>query len=124
MLRAFPGDWESFNNLGNVLLGLDRFDEAVAAFQQAIRLQPDRVEIVFNLSEALARAERHEERQAVMRMRPRSAATMPKVQTELGLAEAAMRDFDGGRAGLSRGDPARSAATPPPIWSSASCSRI
>ena len=38
VLRAFPGDWESCNNLGNVLLALDQFDDAVAAFQAAIRL--------------------------------------------------------------------------------------
>ncbi len=93
VLRAFPGDWESFNNYGNVLLGLDRPDEAVAAFQQAIRLRPDRQEMVFNLSDALARAERHEERRAVMRACAAIDGDDARVQTELGLAEAAADDL-------------------------------
>ena len=86
VLRAFPTDWESFNNYGNVLLALDRFEAAVAAFRRAIQLRPDRQEMVFNLSEALARAERHEERQAVMRTCAAIDGDDPRVQTELGLA--------------------------------------
>jgi tetratricopeptide (TPR) repeat protein len=94
VLRAFPQDWESFNNYGNALLGLDRFDEAVAAFQRAIQLKPDQVQIVFNLSGALERAERHEERAAVMRMWASIDGEDAKGQTELGLAEAAVDDLE------------------------------
>jgi len=93
VLRAFPQDWESFNNYGNALLGLDRYDEAVAAFQRAIQLKPDQAQIVFNLSGALERAERHEERVAVMRMWASIDGEDAKGQTELGLAEAAVDDF-------------------------------
>lgn len=94
VLRAFPEDWESYNNLGNVLVALGRFDEAAAAFEQAIRRQPDRVEMVFNLSNALAQGERHDDRQRVMRIAAGIDGGNAEVQTELGLAEAAMRDFE------------------------------
>lgn len=93
VLRAYPGDWESWNNYGNVLIALDRFDEAAGAFQRALQLQSDRVEIVFNLSEALARAERHEERAAVMRTWAEIDGEGARGLTDLGLAEAAVEDF-------------------------------
>ena len=50
----FPDDFESWNNLGNVRAALGDLDGAVAAFQQAITLRPDIVEMVINLSEVLA----------------------------------------------------------------------
>ena len=76
------------------LLAAGRFDEAVAAFQQAIHLQPDRIENVFSLSEALARAGRNTERQTVMRTCASIDGNNPKVQTELGCAEAGAEAFD------------------------------
>ena len=74
------------------------------------RFGPTSSEMVFNLSEVLAGAERDEERQ---RGDARGGAdqlrTIAEVQTELGLAEAAMRDFAAAEQRLSGGDPARSA---------------
>ncbi|MEA3031167.1 MAG: hypothetical protein QOG13_2492 [Sphingomonadales bacterium] len=93
VVAAVPGDWESFNNLGNVRAGMGETDAAIAALQQAIRLRPDMVEIVINLSNVLGRAERHEMRQAMMREAARVTPLDPRVQTETGVAEAEARDF-------------------------------
>jgi tetratricopeptide (TPR) repeat protein len=87
VLAAFPEDFESWNNLGNVRLAAHDANGAAEAFRTAIRLRPDIVEMVFNLSEALAAAERHDERLAAMRQDPR-------LQTELGLAAASVRAHD------------------------------
>jgi tetratricopeptide (TPR) repeat protein len=93
VLSAFPDDWESFNNLGNVRRELGDLDGAIRAFRQAIGLRPDLVEMVFNLSNALGAAERHEERLAVMREAARVGAGDARVQTEYGVAAAEARDF-------------------------------
>ena len=58
LLAAAPQDFESWNNLGNVLVEAGELDGAVDAFQHAIELRPDIVEMVINLSDTLARAER------------------------------------------------------------------
>jgi tetratricopeptide (TPR) repeat protein len=93
-VSAFPDDWESFNNLGNVRAAMGDSDAAITAFQAAIRLRPDMVEMVINLSNALAAAEQVETRQAVMREAARAGADNADVQVELGLAEAAAGDFE------------------------------
>jgi tetratricopeptide (TPR) repeat protein len=93
VVRAAPGDWESWNNLGNARAALGDTDGAVAALRQAIGLRPDMGEIVFNLSGVLDRAERAEERRALMREAARVSPDIARVQTELGLAEAAAGDY-------------------------------
>jgi len=93
VIKAVPGDWESFNNLGNVRAEIGEADAAVDAFRQAIALKPDMVEIVINLSDALGLAERTEERQAVMREAARISPEHLRVQIQLGFAEAEARDF-------------------------------
>ena len=92
-VRADPGDWESWNNLGNVRAALGDADGAVAALERAIRLRPDIVELVLNLSGVLDRANRIDERQALMREAARVSPDLARVQTELGLAEAAAHAF-------------------------------
>jgi len=93
-VAAFPADWESFNNLGNVRAAMGETDAAIAAFQQAIGLRPDVVEMVFNLSNVLGDAERVEIRQAVMRAAARVGGDSAEVQVELGIAEAGAQDFE------------------------------
>jgi tetratricopeptide (TPR) repeat protein len=93
VLGAFPGDWESFNNLGNVRAALGDLDGAIAAFQQAIAIRPDMVELVINLSRTLGDAGRIADRLAVLREAARVGPDDPDVQTELGVAEAEARDF-------------------------------
>src|SRR5207253_6423627 len=87
-------DFEAWNNLGNVLAAAGELDSAIDAFQRAIELRPDIVEMVINLSDVLARAERVGARVRVMQEAARVAPDDARVQTELGLAEAAARDFD------------------------------
>jgi tetratricopeptide (TPR) repeat protein len=94
VVAAFPDDFESWNNLGNVLAAAGDKDGAIEAFQQAISLRPDIIAIYLNLSEVLASAERPELRQAVMREAARRASGDPRVLTELGLAEAGAQQFD------------------------------
>jgi tetratricopeptide (TPR) repeat protein len=94
VIAAFPEDFESWNNLGNVRAAMGDLDGAVDAFLRAITLRPDMVEMVFNLSEVLAAAEREEERRAVMREAARVSPDDVRVLTELGLAESALRDFE------------------------------
>ena len=93
VLSAFPGDFESWNNLGNVRSAQGDLDGAVTAFEQAITLRPDIVPIYINLSEVLANAERPQARQKVMRDAVRLAPRDASVQTELGLAETGAREF-------------------------------
>jgi tetratricopeptide (TPR) repeat protein len=94
VLAAAPEDFESWNNLGNVLAQSGDADGAVEAFQRAITLRPDIVEMVINLSDVLAGADRTEARQAVMREAAKANPADPAIQTELGLAEAGARDFE------------------------------
>jgi tetratricopeptide (TPR) repeat protein len=94
VIAAFPEDFESWNNLGNVRAAMGDLDGAVDAFLRAITLKPDIVEMVFNLSEVLAAAERDEERRGVMREAARVSPDDVRVLTELGLAESAVRDFE------------------------------
>jgi tetratricopeptide (TPR) repeat protein len=97
-VAAFPDDWESFNNLGNVRAAMGDSDAAIAAFQAAIRLRPDMVEMVINLSNVLAAAEQFGMRQAMMREAARAGADNADVQVELGLAEAGAGDFEAAEA--------------------------
>lgn len=54
-LKPSNVDW--INDLGNVLVGLERFDEAVTAFQTAVAWQPRDANLWNNLGAALSRAE-------------------------------------------------------------------
>jgi tetratricopeptide (TPR) repeat protein len=94
VVAAAPGDFESWNNLGNSLAALGDWDRAAAAVRRAIALRPDLVEMVVNLSNILAEAERFDERRAMMREAARVDPGHAGIQVELGLAEAAMQDFE------------------------------
>lgn len=93
VIRTFPGDWESLNNLGNVRAALGEAEAAIQAFRRAIALKPDMIEMVINLSDALGQAERVEERQMMMREAARISPDHPRVQMELGFAESEARNF-------------------------------
>jgi tetratricopeptide (TPR) repeat protein len=94
VLAAVPDDFESWNNLGNVLAADNALDEAILAFRRAISLKPDFLPMVMNLSEVLAKAERNEERRFMLREAVRVSPDEPALQTELGLAESSVRDFE------------------------------
>src|SRR4051794_16250983 len=93
VLTAFPDDFESWNNLGNVRSAAGDREGAVAALQQAIALNPDVPQIYTNLSEQLSQLDRFDARQRVMREAARRFPDNAAVQAELGLAEASMLDF-------------------------------
>lgn len=90
VVAAFPDDFETWNNLGNVRLAQGDPAAAVDAFQAALDLRPDVIPLFLNVSEALAQLERNDARQRVMRQAAALAPDDAAVLTELGLAEAAM----------------------------------
>jgi len=92
-LAAFPDDWESVNNLGNVRRAAGDLDGAIAALRRAVVLRPDLIEIRINLSNALGEAGRHSERVAMMAEAARAAPRDARVATEYGVAAAEARDF-------------------------------
>ena len=93
-VRAVPGDFETWNNLGNVRLALGDAGGAADALQRAVALKPDALPIYANLSEALARADRPEARQQAMRAAALLAPNDADIQCELGLAESAGLAFE------------------------------
>jgi tetratricopeptide (TPR) repeat protein len=64
----------TFNELGNTLRRLERFEEAIAQYQQAVRIEPDFVAAYSNCGNALRDAGRPEEAvahyQAALRIKP------------------------------------------------------
>ena len=93
VVAAYPDDFESWNNLGNVRAAQGDGEAALEAFERAIQLRPDIVEIYLNASEALASVERHEARQRLMRAGAEIAPGNVQVLTELGLAESSVRAY-------------------------------
>jgi tetratricopeptide (TPR) repeat protein len=93
VVAAAPDDFESWNNLGNVRSANGDVDGAIDAFERAINLRRDAIPIYLNLSELLAQAGREAARRHVMREAGQVAPRDPQVQTELGLAEVAARDY-------------------------------
>lgn len=92
-VAAQPGDFESWNNLGNVRAALGDAAGALAAFQQAILLRPDLVDIHLNASEQLTVVGDDQSRLLLMRDAARIAPERADVLTELGLAESAVRNY-------------------------------
>lgn len=60
-LRSNPDYAEAYSNLGNALLELKRFDEAVASFDEAIRCKPDLAEAYLNRGNAFQELLRFDE---------------------------------------------------------------
>ena len=54
-MRLKPDDPEAHDGLGSALATMDRLDEAVEHYEQAVRLRPDYPEAHYNLGSALAR---------------------------------------------------------------------
>jgi tetratricopeptide (TPR) repeat protein len=98
VVAAQPDDFQIWNNLGNVRMAAGDPQGAASAFDQALLLRADVIPIYLNLSEALAKSHQFAARQAAMREAARRAPEDPQVQTDLGLAEAAMRDLDAAEA--------------------------
>ena len=93
VVKASPGDAQSWNNLGNARASIGDVSGAMDAFERAIRLTPNDPAPRVNASKALAGADRHRERLAWMRRATAAIPTDREVQVEAGLAEAAERHF-------------------------------
>ena len=93
VVAADPADFQTWNNLGNVRLAAGDPEAAAVAFDRAVQLRPEMISLYLNLSEALGAARRLKDRQTVMREAAGRAPGDAAVQTELGLAEAGMRDL-------------------------------
>src|SRR5579862_9836412 len=61
LLSSNPRQAEVHNLLGVSLVRQNKLDEAVASFQQAVRFQPDAVDLLVNLGNALRLLGRFEE---------------------------------------------------------------
>lgn len=94
VVAAFPDDFQSWNNLGNVRMSAGDREGAIGAFQRAIELRPEIAEMFINLSEVLAQTEHYDARQTLMREAARRHPGNPDILAELGLAEASVREFD------------------------------
>jgi len=94
VVAAFPDDFESWNNLGNVRATLGALEPAIEAVERALNLRPDIVPLHLHMSELLARVERHDVRRRLMRAAAARHPADAEVQAELGLAEAGMADND------------------------------
>ncbi|MGS1016328.1 tetratricopeptide repeat-containing sulfotransferase family protein [Allosphingosinicella humi] len=92
-LAAAPGDFESWNNLGNTYAAKGDRQQARFALERAVQLRPDIPSLYLNLSPVLGDALRFDARQALMREAARRWPEDPEVQLELGLAEASARDL-------------------------------
>jgi tetratricopeptide (TPR) repeat protein len=93
VLAVVDSDFESWNNLANLLAAKGEMDETIEAFEQAISLRGDIGVTYVNYSKALSVWERHDDRQRVMRAAAQYAPGDAEVQLELGLAESAGQDF-------------------------------
>lgn len=93
VVAAVPDDFESWNNLGNLLAGNGDGEGARAALLKAIELRPDIILPYLNLSKLLNQMQRYDERLELVREAAARAPDDADVQVELGLSEATARNF-------------------------------
>jgi Flp pilus assembly protein TadD len=99
-------DWPTANvNLGNLYLRLGRVDEAVAAYRQALKLDPQFVSAWVNLADAWRAQGREQEVEATLREGLAKLPRSPDLLHALGLAQ--VRKGDRSAALKSLGDAAR-----------------
>lgn len=96
VVAKVPQDFESWTNLGNVRVERGDVTGAITAFERAVGLRPDIPALHISLSRQLARLERKQDRQQVMRAAVRTAANDADLWAELGMAETAAHAFEAG----------------------------
>ena len=92
-LRLQPSP-EAHYYLGNTLMAQNRLDEAVAAFQAALRLQPQLAEAHCNLGDALQNQERYHEAENCYRKAIGLRPALIGAHINLGLALFAQKKLD------------------------------
>ena len=94
VLARNPTDYEVWNNLGNAFASLGEIDDAIEAFEKAIAIRPDIAVLYVNYAKALTPLDRDADRQALTRLAIEACPDDVDILVELGLAEAAMQNFD------------------------------
>jgi tetratricopeptide (TPR) repeat protein len=67
VVERAPDDFESWNNLGNALMGMEKYAESVTALERAVALDPGAAPTRINLALALRAAERLPESEKILR---------------------------------------------------------
>jgi len=102
MVAAAPGDADAYNHAGNILQEMQRYEEALAHYDQALAIDPGRAVIHNNKGNLLYLMKRHEEAMlsyntAIIILRPDIAATYVKqgnVLQHMGRYEEALVHYD------------------------------
>jgi len=95
-IEAQPGFADAYNNIGNVLQDLGRFDEALASYRRALAIKPDHAAAHNNVGMVLRELNRHEE--AVSRFEMAQAIKPDYVEAHVNesLARLALGDYANG----------------------------
>jgi tetratricopeptide (TPR) repeat protein len=103
-LDQVPGDWETWNNLGNCLSAAGETDAAVAAIEQAINAAPGNgtPELFLNLLRALGLTGNEQPRLLAAEEAARRFPDHPDLRFELGVAQFAVGQLDAAEATLKR----------------------
>jgi tetratricopeptide (TPR) repeat protein len=67
VVAAAPDDWESWNNLGNALVGAEEFEDSADAYERALVINSSSAETRLNYGNALRHVGRVEEAEAIFR---------------------------------------------------------
>ncbi|MGH9465505.1 MAG: tetratricopeptide repeat protein, partial [Thermoanaerobaculia bacterium] len=89
----------SYNNEALILAGAGRTDEAIAAYERALALEPDLASANWNLSQLLFRLGRDFERSDELLLQALESGLADGVEQVIGRAEAYRDDERGGRVG-------------------------
>jgi protein O-mannosyl-transferase len=85
-LASEPNSWVAKNNLGVVLLERERFDEALAYFQQALEGNPNNAEVYNNIGDTLLQMGRINESFAPLQSALELDPNRPDARSNLGIA--------------------------------------
>src|SRR5205807_1379494 len=88
-----PGFALGYNNLGNALYGLKRFDEAIAAYRRAIALESGYADAWSNLGTALHHSGQYDEAAAALRRAVALAPGHANAHSGLGILLLMRGDF-------------------------------
>lgn len=67
VVKAYPGDWESWNNLGNARLLADDFEGAIADLERAVEIAPDSAPSRLNLARSYRQAGNSKRAEEILR---------------------------------------------------------